>query len=242
MPDAGDKPSTKKGTWQKSGFPALMRAVALTPRLIIDGLGMGILGKGTGRRLKGEERKAQIIDVVSALIAERGYWGVSIQDVATQCGITDTAVLHYFRNKENLLLTVVQYRDEKDRCALAERLGVSREALYDTIPALALETVCDAMVRRNAEQPEIVRLYALLSAEALQPTHPVHDYFVERERRVITTFASAKSAIDLDPQARGRLILAMMDGVQLRWLRDREHLDLVTEWRSATTALFAKTP
>lgn len=199
---------------------------------------MGSLGRGTGRRLRGEDRKAQIIDVASELIAVRGYWGVSLQDIATRCEITDTAVLHHFGTKEKLLLAVVQHRDESDRRALATRLGIERERLYESITGIRLEDVCDAMVRRNAEQPEIVRLYALLSAEALQPTHPVHDYFYEREQRAITTFASARSDIDLDPEARARLVLAAMDGVQLRWLHDPERLDLVSEWQAAATTLF----
>lgn len=199
---------------------------------------MGNLGRGTGRRLRGDDRKAQIIDIASSLIAERGYWGVSIQDIAMRCLITDTAVLHHFGSKEKLLLAVVQSRDERDRCALAERLGFSREQLYERIPELRLEDLCEAMVRRNAEQPEIVRLYTLLSAESLQPTHPVHDYFFEREQTVIRTFASAKCDLGLDPVKRARLVLSIMDGVQLRWLRDRDSLDLVSEWQSAASALF----
>lgn len=201
---------------------------------------MGTLGRGKGRRLKGDDRKAQIIDVTSALIAERGYWGISIQDIADRCEITDTAVLHHFASKEKLLLAVVQHRDETDRRALAERLRVERDDLYAAIRDLPLETVCDAMVRRNAAQPEIVRLYALLSAEALQPTHPVHDYFFEREQLVINTFASARSNLVMDPTARGRLVLAMMDGVQLRWLRDPATIDLVAEWQAVATALFGR--
>ncbi|PIO97068.1 conserved hypothetical protein [uncultured Pleomorphomonas sp.] len=203
---------------------------------------MGAFGKGTGRRLRGEDRKAQIIDVASALIAERGYWGISIQDVAMRCEITDTAVLHHFGSKEKLLLAVVQHRDESDRRALAERLGVERGDLYAAIRDLPLEDVCDAMVRRNAAQPEIVRLYTLLSAEALQPTHPVHDYFFEREQLVIRTFASARSTLGMEPMERGRLVLAVMDGVQLRWLRDRDNIDLVAEWHSATATLFGRPP
>lgn len=202
---------------------------------------MGTLGRGVGRRLRGDDRKAQIIDIASALIAERGYWGMSIQDVAMRCEITDTAVLHHFGSKEKLLLAVVQHRDERDRCALADRLGVERGDLYSAIRDLPLEDVCDAMVRRNAAQPEIVRLYTLLSAEALQPSHPVHAYFFEREQLVIKTFASARSSLAMEATARGRLILALMDGVQLRWLRDRDALDLVAEWHAVTAALFGRT-
>ena len=201
---------------------------------------MGSLGKGTGQRLKAEDRKLQIIDVASLLISQRGYWGISIRDIALQCGITDAAILHHFGTKEHMLLAIIEKRDEDDRCAFADELGVKREELYSSIPQIELEAVCAAIVKRNAKQPEIVRLYALLSAEALQPNHPVHDYFTKREQQVIETFASAKSNLDLPPLARGRLLLSLMDGVQLRWLRDMPNIDLIAEWKAASSYLFAK--
>ncbi|TPW27663.1 TetR/AcrR family transcriptional regulator [Martelella alba] len=194
---------------------------------------MGALGKGTGRRLKAEDRRNQIIDEASVLISERGYWGISIRDIALRCGITDTAILHHFGNKENLLLAIIEKRDEDDRLAFAAYLGVKRDALYEQIPSFAVETICQALVHRNASQPEIVRLYTLLSAEALQPNHPVHAYFVAREQRVIDTFAAARCHLKMDPLARGRLLLSLMDGVQLRWLRDLDNIDLIAEWNAA---------
>nr|WP_321462224.1 helix-turn-helix domain-containing protein [uncultured Cohaesibacter sp.] len=201
---------------------------------------MGTLGKGTGRRLKAEERKLQIIDVASLLISQRGYWGISIRDIALQCEITDTAILHHFGTKEHLLLAIIEKRDEDDRCAFADELGVKRDELYTSIPQIDLEAVCSAIVKRNAKQPEIVRLYALLSAEALQPNHPVHDYFAQREQQVINTFASAKSDMELPPLVRGRLLLSLMDGVQLRWLRDMPNIDLITEWQTTSAFLFKR--
>jgi len=196
------------------------------------------VGKGKRSRLASHDRKAQIIEVAGRLIAERGFWGVSVHDIASGCGITDAGVLHHFRSKERLLLAVLEHRDEADRVALSERLGLRRENLYDAIGSIDLERLCDAMVRRNAEQPEIVRLYSVLSAEALEPPHPAHDYFLERERVAIETFAAARSTRRGDPLQRGRIVLAAMDGVQLRWLRCLDRLDLVEEWRVVFGLLF----
>lgn len=199
---------------------------------------MGALGKGTGRRLKAEDRRNQIIDIASVLISERGYWGISIRDIAMRCEITDTAILHHFGNKENLLLAIIEKRDEDDRRAFADYLGVDRDKLYQSIPGISVEVVCQAIVRRNASQPEIVRLYSLLSAEALQPNHPVHEYFARREQRVIETFASARCNLKMEPVERGRLLLSLMDGVQLRWLRDINNIDLIAEWNIAAGMVF----
>ena len=41
--------------------------------------------------------------------------------------------------------------------------------------------MCSALVRRNASQPEIVRLFAVLEAESLAPSHPAHAYFALRQ-------------------------------------------------------------
>ncbi|MCL2895651.1 TetR/AcrR family transcriptional regulator [Brenneria tiliae] len=198
---------------------------------------MGTLGRGTRKRLSAEQRKAQIIGVATSLISERGYWRISLQDIATQCEITDTAVLHHFGSKERLLLAVVQYRDEADRVALAGELGVPRDELYERIPSFELFDICDAMVRRNVAQPEIIRLYALLSAESLQPDHPVHNYFFEREKQAIKTFASARIPHGKSNEALGRLMLAAMDGVQLRWLRDLKGVDLLADWQTISRTL-----
>ena len=180
---------------------------------------MVVRGRGTGTRMSRMDRRAQIIEVATTLISANGYWSVSLHDIGVECGITDAAVLHHFGSKENLLLAVMEHRDEADRSALAD--------------------VCTAMVGRNARQPEIVRLYTVLSAESLQPDHPVHGYFRERDQRAVRTFASARVPGGGTPRL-ARLVLATMDGLQLRWLRDPDGVDLVGEWEAAAAAIIPR--
>lgn len=198
---------------------------------------MGALGRGKGKRLSGADRKLQIISVATQLISKRGYWGVSLQDIAAQCEITDSAVLHHFGNKENVLLAVMEYRDEADRLALAEHFHVAREDLYPTLATKTLTQVCRAMMERNESQPEIVRLYSVLSAESLQSHHPMHEYFYEREQKAISTFVSTQFETTEDRKSVARRALALMDGIQLRWLRDSENVPLLAEWDAAAQEL-----
>jgi len=123
----------------------------------------------------------QIIEAAGELISFSGYWAVSLNDIGVRCGVTNAAVLHHFGSKEKLLMAVLAHRDEVDRIALATGLGVERADLYTVLPTIDLSMICAAMVRRNAQQPEIVRLYALLSAESLDPHHPAHEYYQKRE-------------------------------------------------------------
>ncbi len=197
-------------------------------------------GNGVTRRtrLSGAERRIQIIEAAGALISFSGYWAVSLHDIGLQCGVTNAAVLHHFGSKEKLLMAVLAHRDEVDRIALATGLGVERADLYAVLPTIDLSMICAAMVRRNAQQPEIVRLYALLSAESLDPHHPAHEYYQKREATAISTFASAKAPGGNSPEL-ARLVLAAMDGVQLRWLRNLDSIDLVADWELASRRILS---
>ncbi|WP_282947576.1 TetR/AcrR family transcriptional regulator [Cellulomonas endometrii] len=182
-----------------------------------------------------EARRAQIVAAAGALISERGFWGTSVQDVADACGLTVAGLLHHVGSKDGLLVAVLQHRDEADIRALMRELGL---ALDDETPrgvedvdlrGVSLARLCEALVRRNATQPEIVRLYSVLEAESLDAEHPAHAYFTARQRSVLEAFATAAPPTVADPDALARHVLAAMDGLQLQWLREPS-VDLVAAW------------
>jgi AcrR family transcriptional regulator len=177
------------------------------------------------------QRREQLLDAATTLIAERGYWGLSLQDVADACGITLPGVLHHVGSKDGLLVAVLERRDRLDEAALAGHLAESAGA--GRTPDLA--DVCDALVARNARQREIVRLYAVLEAESLTPDHPAHDFFAERQRRTLALMSRWQPP-DGDAEALARHVLAVLDGLQLQWLRDPE-LDLLATWRAVSRQL-----
>ncbi|MEU8819554.1 TetR/AcrR family transcriptional regulator [Actinoplanes sp. NPDC048796] len=172
-------------------------------------------------RLPAAERRKQIVEVTSRLIAEYGFWGLSMQDVADGCGLTVPGLLHHVGSKEGLLIAVLEERDRSD---MTEMTGQD------------LKTLCASLVRRNARQPEIVRLFAVLDAESLAPDHPAHDYFRTRERRAIASFTELAGG----DEALARQVVAMMDGLQIQWLRDPAEADLVKAWDDAAERLFSE--
>ena len=42
------------------------------------------------------------------------------------------------------------------------------------------------VVAVNNKRPALVHMFSTLSTEALDPAHPAHDYFADRERRTVT--------------------------------------------------------
>jgi len=58
-------------------------------------------------RLDREERRRQIVESCSDLIATRGYSNTSLRDVAAHVGISTGTLLHHYRSKEELLVATL---------------------------------------------------------------------------------------------------------------------------------------
>jgi len=195
-------------------------------------------------RMPAAERRRQIIDVATSLIADRGFWGVSMQDIADRCGLTVPGLLRHMESKVGLLIAVLEHRDVEDARSLRTHLATSEDAVPDDWAnggptGVDLRRLCAATMQRNATQPEMVRLFTVLAAESLEPTHPAHDYFARRQEQAAAAYAALAKHLTDRPELLARQIMAMMDGLQLHWLRNPETTDLTQEWEAAAETLFA---
>jgi AcrR family transcriptional regulator len=184
------------------------------------------------RRFTAEERSADIIRVATTLIAERGYNGTSLQDVASGCGMTVPGLLHYYPAKDRLLIAVLENRDRVDLNQ------ASIEDIQGYIPDARQRL--DRLVRRNSRQPELVRLYTVLNTESFSPDHPAHTYFNERYRYSTALIGKMLEGHFPDPEYTAAEILGIMDGIQIQWLRFPEVFSLVDMWMPLADAVFAR--
>ena len=191
-------------------------------------------------RLPAAQRRGQILDATTRLIGERGFLALSMQDVADACGLTVPGLLHHVGSKDGLLLAVLDHRDNEDFLALAQQLGLAADEVWGRWSSrISLPQACEALVRRNATQPEIVRLFSVLEAESLAPDHPAFAYFAERQQRTLLGLAALAKGRAQDPMSLARQVMAMMDGLQIQWLRAPQTTDLVAEWQAVARRLFA---
>jgi AcrR family transcriptional regulator len=87
-------------------------------------------------RLDPAERREQILDAANELFAERGYDGVTIDDIAKGAGVARGLVHHYFGGRKDVYL------------ALLERLGALREeGLRPPVGRSARARVADSVSR-----------------------------------------------------------------------------------------------
>ena len=179
-----------------------------------------------GSYARGLARRDQIIDGAVELFSRIGYRNATILDIATHVGISRTGLLHHFPSKEALLKAILAKRDLED----IERFGRSEEPLSDLRNLVEL-------VRHNASIPQLVGLFAVLSAEAADAAHPAHDYFVRRYDRARSAMGQAlvrardadllAPGVDIDHEARA--LVAMLDGLQIQWLLAPDDVDMARE-------------
>lgn len=185
-------------------------------------------------RMSGDERRAAILEQAIWLVSEQGFSGLTVNLLARRCGLTTAGLLHHFGSKEALILALLDERDRRDRTALVEALGLTRGQELSRSEALAILT---AIVARNVGQPHLVRLNAMVRAEALVPDHFAREYFKLREIRVHALFADLVRPFTAEAESTAMELMAMMHGLEAQWLRESCGFDLVAAWTKAAQKL-----
>ena len=171
-----------------------------------------------GGYASGRLRREQIVTAATELFARVGYRHATILELAQAAGISRTGLLHHFGSKQALLEAVLERRDAEDAVSIPD-------ALTDQSGLAALAALV-RLAERNATRRNLVALFAVLSAEAAAVDHPAHDYFVQRYRQAVGgiegSLCRARRAGLLapwaDPARQARVIVALMDGLQVQWL------------------------
>jgi AcrR family transcriptional regulator len=167
------------------------------------------MANSRGPYAKGVAKRAEILRAALEVIARQGYRKTSTRELAAAAGLSEAGMLHYFGSKEQLFEAVLRARDEAD---------TARFENGDSIDNLT------AIVRHNGSVPGLVQLYSTFSAEAGDPEHGSHEYFVERYAGIRTALADAVRArqaagnlnASADPETIATLLIALSDGLQVQ--------------------------
>ncbi len=178
---------------------------------------------------EGRAQRERILRAAIRLFTAHGFRGASLDAVAAEVGISRQGVLHYFPSKTHLLLGVLELRDQDDMARAEEGVG------HPDLATGLLEVVA-----HNQREPDLTRLYTVLSAESVAPEHLGHEHFQERYRMARTVIAQAvqdeqlagRLNADIDPVDLATLLVAVMDGLQVQFLLEPESVDMVASLRA----------
>jgi len=176
---------------------------------------------------RGQARREEIVRAAIEVIAERGYRGASLAAVAEKVGLTQQGLLHYFPSKEDLLIGVLQFREQTDSGG------------RDTISQPMTMADTAAVVEANANRVAIVRTFSALLGESVTEEHPAAEYFRNRYRLVRERLTATlrqewgdRLPSGLTPEEAAPLVIAIMDGLQYQWLHEPDTFDMPAAFRA----------
>ena len=163
--------------------------------------------------------KEAISSACLSLIDQTGISGISVQAVSQRSGIPISSINYQFPTKSALLRAALQERDKQHAQELRAR--------WESVPLELADLV------RNIAQSDEIELNRLkldhhLRGEAVETSHPAHNYFKHRHQSSIEIIAGlvrelqnqGKAHGDLDPKLTATQILAAWIGLESIWLID----------------------
>ena len=175
------------------------------------------------REQRRERTAREIQQAAMSLFAERGYDGVTVEDIAHEAGVSERTFFRYFASKDHLLVAEA-----------GRRIDIVHESLVRQDDSLdAWQALRTAVLDQSANEEEVGRnaaIWAHLTKEApallakmimhgaLESTHNIE---VELARRL------GVPDTDALPDVIMRVTLAAMQSAYLRWLEDDGSASLV---------------
>jgi AcrR family transcriptional regulator len=153
------------------------------------------------------------------IFARDGFAGASLTNIAKVAGISQVGLLHHFPNKLALLRAVLEHRDQYIAGKLQEAEQVA--SVQGFVDFLKL------IMRFSIEDASVSQALMIINVESLSVTHPAHIWFSERfaivhghlQAHLQLLVEAGEIRPDVDVKQVSLEIAAMLDGMQIQWLR-----------------------
>lgn len=130
------------------------------------------------KRLKAAERKASILAVAKVLFADKGYHGVSVDEIAKRLGVSPAILYQHFPSKEALYEEVLSENSAKRQSYIEAILTEPTDFVS------VLKRMTRIYVESIAADPDFLRMELM---SALEGSHAATSFF-ERRWRSITDY------------------------------------------------------
>lgn len=191
--------------------------------------------------MSGDARREQLLDLAEELFTERGYEGVSLEDIARSADVTRPVVYRHFDGKDAMFVACVQRARAQFETRLLEAVGaVASEDLGDLIEAGGR-----VFYEMLAADP---RRWALLFATSSAIEGRLSEQLAELRAETINAIAElcrpyAPGIADLDIAALAHAISGIGEQLGRWWIRNPELTldDILTRYRRLAGGCVAAT-
>ena len=180
------------------------------------------------RKQQREASIEKIFDAALALFVSRGYKNTTVEQIANETGLTKGAVYFYFKNKEAIMLQLL----ERAEAIVVDRMIEDSAAAGNSARDKLVEFV-HGQARLALAHPLHILLLILMSLEFVGLGGEIEERICEIYRRMyeeleaIIRLGQASGEIRADAGTRelAAMLMASHDGVFLEWYRRHDELD-----------------
>ena len=164
-----------------------------------------------------EERRAELREAVWRLASRDGLEAVTVRAVADEAGCSTGALVHYFADKEDLLLFA--FRTIADR--VMRRVAAAEESTTDPVE-LARAMLVEGLPLDRERQAEVRVWFAFLGLALTRPALARDQRLTYRawRRRVAERLAAAQEQgllrPDVDPETEAAALVGLVDGLAVQ--------------------------
>jgi TetR/AcrR family fatty acid metabolism transcriptional regulator len=179
------------------------------------------------------EKTALILDAAVKVFADKGYYGARVSDIAQEAGIAYGLVYHYFKNKEDLLISIFRTRwsqfDQAVRRIMEEKDD----------PRQMIHSIVTFLFHSYKNNPKMIEVMILDVAKSTR-------FFNGENIKQFTDLFSLISEIvlrgqqqgifkkDLDAKLASYCLYGAVERIMLRWILEDKKGISDQEARSAT--------
>lgn len=175
-----------------------------------------------------QEKFEMILDAAEKVIAENGFHGSQVARIAKEAGVADGTIYLYFKNKEDILISLFQ-----------NRLGSLVESFKNNISEQdsaeeALHKICDihfSLLEENIHLAYVTQIELRQSSLELRKAigQAVKPYIQLIEHILVKGVADGSFRKSLDTRLTRQLIFGAMDEVVTSWLISGQKYSLTAQ-------------
>jgi AcrR family transcriptional regulator len=171
---------------------------------------------GPRRRSQTADRHAEILAEALELMAEHGYHGASLRELAKRLGISQPSLYHYFASKDELVEQIIEAYSGK----MFERAPpLTAELELEQLPGLLRDYVMQ--LYEDSSHPTFVRFVFAVSRINPRFGRLNREIFVDRARRgVAAPLAELGRRHSIDPEQLARVLLALINAIGFRLMEE----------------------
>ncbi|QHJ71652.1 TetR/AcrR family transcriptional regulator [Planococcus halotolerans] len=175
---------------------------------------------------KDKPKYKQIIDAAVIVIAENGYHQAQVSKIAKQAGVADGTIYLYFKNKEDILISVFQEKMavfvskleqilEKDHSA-AEKLKHMIESHFNLLASDIHLAIVTQLELRQSNTEIRLKINSVL-----------REYLLLLDQILISGMESNEFDKDMDIRLARQMVFGTMDETITTWVMNEHKYDLV---------------